>query len=395
MRALHGGTAKLSPTTVEHLDLCLGCRACESACPSGVHYGELLEATREFIGRNHSRGLVESLVRDLFIGRVFPHPNRLRHALLPARLLLAMGADRWLPRRLRELLDMLPRAASGAGLPPGAREPLPLISAAKGSRRQGRVGLVTGCVMEVLFESTHRNTIRVLNAAGYDVVLPAGQGCCGALHAHAGRLDAARQAAQRNIRAFEQAGPFDAIVVNSAGCGAMLKDYGLLVSENHGLSGQAAAFAGTVRDLTEILAATDGFLEQVEIAARRRGAKLPGRVTCHDACHLFHAQQISQPPRQILRAAAPDQFIELGESDVCCGSAGSYNLTEPDMARRLQERKIRHVRALGPVTVVTTNPGCLLQIQAGLRTAGLADSRVMHIADWLAMFLNEDGNFIP
>ncbi len=396
MRALESGRLPLNDATVRHLDLCLGCRACESACPSGVQYGDLLEAAREHIEARHPRGPLQTILRRWVIRHLFPFPERLEIALLPARLLLRTGGDRWLPPRLREVLELLPRPSNAMDPSDGDSAPtrlrLPALSPASGPVRRGRVGLITGCVMQVLFARTHLNTLRLLNAAGYDVVIPSGQGCCGALHAHSGYLADARRAAHRNVHAFAGAGPLDAIVVNSAGCGSLLKEYGSLLRGDPSAADPAMYFASRVRDLTEILVAADGFLEGLAALARQTDeppsvAAPRSRVTCHDACHLLHAQRVAEPPRRILRVLAGDRFVELPEADVCCGSAGTYNLTEPAMARRLQARKVDHIRGLGPVTVVTTNPGCLLQIQAGLRATSASQTRVEHIADWLAAFL--------
>jgi glycolate oxidase iron-sulfur subunit len=254
---------------------------------------------------------------------------------------------------------------------------------ARESERIGRVGLVTGCVMSVLFDSTHRSTIRLLNAAGYDVVVPPGQGCCGALHAHGGNLAAARAAARHNLEAFDT--NLDAIIVNAAGCGSTLKEYGHLLASDAGFADRAAAFSAKVRDLTEVLTASERFTARLREV---RVARSPQRVTCHEACHLAHAQKLTEPPRKLVKMVAAAGFVELPEADVCCGSAGSYNLTEPDMAGRLQQRKIRNIAELGPVTVITTNPGCILQIDAGLRAAGLRQARVAHIADWLVEYLD-------
>jgi glycolate oxidase iron-sulfur subunit len=242
--------------------------------------------------------------------------------------------------------------------------------------------------MDVLFSRTHRNTIRLLNLAGYDVEIPERQGCCGALHAHGGNLSAAREAARKNVRAFEVE-RFDAVVVNAAGCGSTLKEYGHLLAGDGEWSGAGMAFAAKVRDLTEVLSGAEGFLAKLERSASKQDGL--ERVTCHDACHLFHAQRVVDAPRKLVRAVAGERYVELPESEICCGSAGTYNLTEPEMARRLQEPKVRQIESLGPVTVVTTNPGCLMQIRAGLRAAGLKETRIVHIADWLAGELGLNG----
>jgi glycolate oxidase iron-sulfur subunit len=252
-------------------------------------------------------------------------------------------------------------------VPAGARAvKLPEVSPAMAQRR-GRVGFIQGCVMSVMFGPTNLNTVRLLNAAGYDVITPPAQGCCGALHAHNGNLESARTCARANIAAFAGR-DCEAVITNAAGCGSSLKEYG-----NWLHTAEAETFAGKIKDLTEFLGAAG-----LRLAAANEGV----RVTYHDACHLAHAQRITRAPRDLMRNAAGKYFVELPEADVCCGSAGTYNLTEPAMAERLQRRKIENILRTGADIVVTSNPGCILQIRAGLEKAG-SRTRVMHIADYL------------
>jgi glycolate oxidase iron-sulfur subunit len=225
--------------------------------------------------------------------------------------------------------------------------------------------------MNVLFGATNRASIELLNDAGFEVHTPSDQGCCGALYAHGGNLERARECARQNIAAFEQQG-VDTIVINAAGCGSTLKEYGHLLHDDPHWAARAAGFSARVKDLSEVLAPQTA-----------PGESSGARVTYHDACHLAHAQRITKQPRALVMAAVGDRFVELPESDVCCGSAGSYNLTEPDMAERLQRRKVENILRTGAKVVVTTNPGCLLQIRAGLRKAGADDIEVLHIADFL------------
>jgi glycolate oxidase iron-sulfur subunit len=365
MRAMQDGRLPLGKTAVQHIDLCLGCRACEAVCPSGVHYGDLLEATREHIEKRHQRPLFERL-RRVAIENVFPYPVRMKLALLPARAIKNLGVARFLPKFAREALSLIPNTAD--------ETPLPTESPATGRQRRGRVGFISGCVMSVMFGETNCASVRLLNRAGYDVVVPGAQGCCGALYAHGGNLERARECARRNIAAFGQL-KLDAIIINAAGCGSTLKEYGHLLHDDPQWAELAKRFSAQVRDLTEWLAPLVSNLE-FEISNR-------GRTTFHDACHLAHPQRITKPPRELVRAAAGPNFVELPESDVCCGSAGSYNLTEPEMAERLQRRKIENVLKIGAQTVITTNPGCILQLRAGLEKAGGKGIRVMHIADYL------------
>ncbi len=365
MRAVQEGRLTLGDTAVRHIDLCLGCRACEAVCPSGVLYGELLEHTRDHFEKHHRRSLFQTFLRRFAIEKIFPYPGRLKLALLPAKIIRRCGAEKWLPTFAREALSLVPEKLVPVSLPE--------ISPAVGSRR-GRVGFINGCVMSVMFGETNAASIRLLNRAGYEVVTPRAQGCCGALFAHTGNLSAARACARRNIEAFEGE-IFDAIITNAAGCGSTLKEYGNLLREDPKWSERGAKFGAKVKDLTE-------WLVNARAGFDTRPSTLGPRVTYHDACHLAHAQRITKQPRALVKAVAGKNFVELPESDVCCGSAGTYNLTEPEMAERLQTRKVDNILQSGADLVVTSNPGCILQIQAGLRKAG-SRIEVIHIADFL------------
>ncbi len=366
MRAIQDGRAELDASSVRPLDSCLGCRACEAVCPSGVQYGALLEETRDHIEKHHRRSWFQTLLRRVVIEKVFPYPARLKAALWPARLLKRAEAEHLLPKFLREALELVPAEANAVELPE--------CSEAKGEKR-GRVGFVSGCAMSAMFGATNRASVALLNRAGFDVFTPRAQGCCGALHAHSGKLDDARECARRNFAVFERL-ELDAIIINAAGCGSTLKEYGQLLAGDAAWAKRGEAFSAKVKDLTEWLAS-----QSSEIGNRKSEI---GKVTYHDACHLAHAQRITKPPRDLVKAVAGDNYVELPESDVCCGSAGTYNLTEPEMAARLQQRKIENILKSGADIVVTSNPGCILQIQAGLRKAGASRVKVMHIADYLA-----------
>lgn len=365
MRALQDQRLPLGAATVRHLDLCLGCRACEAVCPSGVPYGELLEATRDHIQRNYRRSLFQQFLRRVVIEGIFPFPSRMKLSLAPVRWLRKLGLVKFLPAFARASLELVPDNFSG--------EPLPNFSPATAPRR-GRVGFIRGCVMSVMFGPTNAASVRLLNRAGFDVVTPSAQECCGALYAHGGNLALARASARHNIEAFS-ATQLDAIIINAAGCGSTLKEYHHLLQEDTAWQSRALEFSHKVKDLTE-------WLTQHPIPARPSSQRPHSLVTYHDACHLAHPQHITQPPRQLVRAVAGAHYVELPEADVCCGSAGSYNLTEPEMAARLQRRKVENILKTGARVVVTTNPGCLLQIQAGLRAAG-STVRAVHIADYL------------
>ncbi len=360
MRALQSGRTGLSDVAVRHIDLCLGCRACEVACPSGVQYGALLESTREHIEKRHHRSTFQKFLRRVAIEKIFPYSGRMKLALLPGRMIRTLGAEPFLPKFAREALSLIPR---------DSREGVwPDYSPADPSN--GRVGFIRGCVMNVLFGETNEASVRLLNKAGYDVITPQDQVCCGALYAHGGNLEEARACARRNIEAFEKH-RLDTIIINAAGCGSTLKAYGHLLHDDVQWGERANAFSAKVKDLTEVL--------------KRSKVQSPKSkvVTYHDACHLAHAQRITSEPRELVKALAGENFVELPESDVCCGSAGSYNLTEPEMAERLQRRKIENILKTGATVVVTTNPGCILQIRAGLKKADAQHIKVLHIADFL------------
>jgi len=365
MRAVQEGRLALGQTAVRHIDSCLGCRACEAVCPSGVQYGDLLEHTRDHIEKNYRRSFFQTFLRRFAIEKILPYPARMKWALVPAKIVRDLRAEWLLPKFAREAMALLPVT--------NARIPIPENSPAIGTAR-GRVGFVSGCVMSVWFSETNAASIRLLNRAGYETVVPPGQGCCGALFAHSGNLSAARACARKNVEVFERQN-LDAIIINAAGCGSILKEYGELLGDDPEWRQRAKRFSSKVKDLTEWLAKSD-------VRFGRWASQFPGPVTYHDACHLAHAQRITRQPRDLVKASAGKDFVELPESDVCCGSAGTYNLTEPEMADRLQARKIENILKTGAQTVVTSNPGCLLQIQAGLRKAG-AQVAVLHIADFL------------
>jgi glycolate oxidase iron-sulfur subunit len=369
MRAVTDGRLDLNADVRKHLDLCLDCRACESACPSGVQYGKLIEPFRIHMAKTLPQAGSLPLLQRLALSLVFPYAWRDRLALAPARLMQRTGLDRLLertgllrplPRSVRQLHDMLPRLQPHYGR-------LPELLPAEGKRR-ARVALFTGCVADALLPETNVNTARVLQRNGCEVVVPRGQQCCGALHYHAAQEEPARRFAQANCTAFE-AGAVDAVIVNAAGCGAMLKDYAHLLQETPA----ALAFAAKVRDVSEFLA---------ELGPVRPDHPLPLRATYHDACHLCHAQQIRKPPRQLLTLIPGLELVPLAESEICCGAAGSYNLTQPEMAQRLGRRKAKNILDTGAQAVFTGNVGCLLQIARHLR-AEQRDLWIAHPVDAL------------
>ena len=400
MRAVADGRLEMSGSVREHLDLCLDCRSCETACPSGVQYGRLIEPFRVELQQADAKqgnDVTGGWFHRFVLYGLFPYPNRLRWALLPARLMQLLRLDRvaetlrltkLLPEKLQRMQSLLPRLK---------RRPktLPEVLPAFG-RKRARVALFTGCVAEAMFADTNRATARVLQHNGCEVVVPRSQVCCGAIHYHSGAGGPALQFAETNFAAFNP-DDVDAIIINVAGCGSMLKDYGHIAEELVPLEGvgcpefnfpphaqersstpegklnsghptpapirqeRLAKFAGKVKDVSE-------FLMQLGPIAPKGEVKL--RAAYHDACHLVHAQRIREQPRELLALVPGLELVPLAESDICCGAAGSYNLTEPEMADRLGERKLRNILDSGCEAVIMGNAGCSLQIQSMIRRAG-------------------------
>jgi len=367
MRAVTDGRLQLTDTVKRHLDLCLDCRSCESACPSGVQYGRLIEPfrietrQREAAEKKASPGWFQSWI----LYGMFPYPNRLKWALVPARLAQITGIDRLaerigltrlLPEKLQRMHRLLPQLK--------AREPrLPEILPPIGPKR-ARVALFTGCVADAMFHHVNWATARVLQQNGCEVVIPRDQGCCGAIHYHSGAGLPALELARQNANSFRN-GDVDAVIINVAGCGSMLKDYGHigqeLANQDRLLLTQLTQFADKVKDVSEFLA---------ELGPIAPKGEVPIKATYHDACHLCHAQRIREQPRSLLALVPGLQIIPLPESEICCGAAGSYNLTEGEMADRLAARKLKHILSTGADTLISGNAGCTLQIQAALRQAG-------------------------
>jgi glycolate oxidase iron-sulfur subunit len=339
--AIASGPAITAPL-VAHIDSCLGCLACVTACPSGVRYDRLLEVARPAVEAHQDRSTSERALR-LVIFETLPYPKRLR-ALAP--LLSAtrrLGADR-LPDRLAVLARVAPKPPSRQSL----RIPIPSHVPADGKAR-GRVGLLLGCVQRVFFADVHRATIAVLAAEGFEVLAPELPDCCGALELHAGELEHGAARAQATIAAFADLGELDYVVVNSAGCGSSMKRYGEMLEHD-----AARTFSAKVRDVTELLAT---------IEPRAPRGPLPLRAVYHDACHLLHGQGIHAQPRQLLSAIPQLELLEVGaEADICCGSAGLYNVLSPEPAARLGARKARHLLDTGAEAIIAANPGCAAQL---------------------------------
>jgi len=375
IKSLAEGRMSLTDSVAKHLLLCLDCRACETVCPAGVPYGRLIEAAKVEIERQQPGALPRRLFRWLNFGLLLGHPRLLPLAAAGARLYQTSGLQRLvrrsglvklLPGTLPAWEALLPSVPSKA-----ERTPPPRTTLADGPRR-ARVAMLTGCIQAVVFGAHNRATARVLARNGCDVLVPEGQRCCGALNAHGGDHARALAMARQTIDAFEAVAA-DFVIVNTSGCGAHMKAYGHLLADDPAYAERAKRFAATVRDLAE-------FLAQEPL----RGPLQPVTMTCtyHDPCHVVHGQKIKSEPRRLLAQIPGLRLVELPESDWCCGSAGIYNLTQPEMATRLLHRKVGHVLETSAEAVVTANPGCILQIQAGLG-AHQSPVRVLHLVEIL------------
>ena len=378
MRALFEGRADPTPVLRRHLDLCLGCRGCESVCPAGVRYGEMLEATREEIRRRVPRRKMSEKFEDFLLRRVVAHPGRLRAAVsfLAATRSVGLAAlARW--TGLTRLFLGKAAETFEKHLPPipevAERASLVGVHPAEGERR-ARVGFLEGCIMSQLFGPTNRATLKVLRQAGCEVVVARGQGCCGALHLHQGDADTARTLARANVAAFAGAGPLDAIVVNSAGCGSAMKEYGHVLHPDR----RGAAMASKVRDASELLAA---------IGIPKPRVRIEKTVAYQDACHLLHGQKVTAEPRALLARIPGVTLVPIPDADRCCGSAGIYNLTQPEESAAILDQKLDAIESTGAAIVASGNPGCLLQIGVGLKKRGRRDVEVLHVMDLLARAL--------
>lgn len=371
IKAAYDGSARISDEWVKHFDSCLGCVSCMTACPSGVDYGKLIEATRAQIERRYERPPGERLFRGLLLA-VLPHLGRLRVARVLLGLYQRLGI-RALFARSGVLKLLTPRLRVLEALAPSvsAHQPSPPLTAAAGPRKL-RVGFVLGCVQREFLSHINAASLRVLAADGCEVVAPPSQPCCGALLVHAGEEARAQELARQMIDCFERES-VDAIVVNAAGCGSNLKEYGHLLRDDPAYAERARQFAGKCRDISELL---------VELGARAPRHALPLRAAVHDACHLRHAQRIHAQPRALLAAIPELQLVDVPEPALCCGSAGVYNLLQPSAAEQLADRKAEWIESLAPDVVATGNPGCLLQLSLALRRRG-SRTRVVHLVELL------------
>lgn len=368
------GEAPLDQRFQQHMDNCLGCMACMTACPSGVQYDKLIEDTRAQVERNIPRTTADSLFRRMLFA-TFPYANRLRLLALPLlayqrsglqRVVRATGLLRLIPKQLSAMESLLPRVPARLF----RRLPAHIKSA---TQPRLRVGMLAGCVQQVFFQHVNEATARVLAAEGCEIFIPPSQQCCGALMVHSGLEKDAADFARHMIATFEAA-HVDAVVINAAGCGSTMKEYGHLLRDDPAWAERAAQFSAKCKDISEILC---------ELPAQSPRHALPMRIAYHDACHLRHAQAIFEQPRRLLATIPGLQVVEVEEMNLCCGSAGVYNLLHPDAANQLGDRKVTHLLATKAEAVISANPGCLIQLMNGLRRRGLDAMPTFHMVELL------------
>jgi glycolate oxidase iron-sulfur subunit len=368
------GQAPLDQRFQRHMDNCLGCMACMTACPSGVQYNKLIEDTRAQVERNIPRTSSDRLFRKLLFA-TFPYAGRLRFIAIPMllyqrsglqSLVRATGLLRLIPRKLSAMESLLPH------VPTTLFRRLPnRVEPVAAPRR--RVGMLTGCVQQVFFQHVNEATARVLAAEGCEVVIPSMQRCCGALMVHSGLENEACELARQMIAIFEAAN-VDTVVINAAGCGSTMKEYGYLLRDDPAWASRAAAFSAKCLDISEILD---------ELPAQAPRHSLPMRVAYHDACHLRHAQAVFEQPRRLLGTIPSLEVVEVEEANLCCGSAGVYNLLQPEAASQLGDRKVQNLLATHAEAVVSANPGCLIQLMSGLKRRGLDTMPTFHMVELL------------
>ncbi|WP_422658383.1 (Fe-S)-binding protein [Paenibacillus sp. EC2-1] len=403
MKAVVDGVMEPDEAFQSQIDLCLGCRACEPACPSDVKYGQLIEQTREAIAKEKEFSLPVKLVRRTFLQGIFPHKGRLRFMGKTLKLYQTSGLQRFarssgvlkmFPEHLQQLESVLPTVTGDglmdlwkkAGFPVRTEKTTSgtdmLIIPAVGEK-VSRVGMFRGCIMDVMFAKTNVNTVRLLRQAGFEVVIPDAQVCCGALHAHAGEMDDARNLASQNLAAFQEAG-VDYIASNAGGCGALLKEYDHLMKDDEDpqLRIQANTFAGQVKDISELLRDIGRPLVPLEDHTHQ---KTSVKVTYQDSCHLRNVMHVQGQPRDLIQQLDGVSLCELQGAEVCCGSAGIYNMTQPEMSMDLLDHKMEHVKDTKAEVVITSNPGCLLQMKWGVERAGAQDRvEAVHLVDFLS-----------
>jgi glycolate oxidase iron-sulfur subunit len=378
MDAINQGEATIDPTTTQHFDSCLGCLACVTTCPSGVKYDQLIAATRPQVERNLTRNLPDRLIRTL-IFNLFPYPNRLRHLLPPLWFYQKSGLQQ-LVRRTGMLKKLTPRLAAMEAILPEVTDSswqsdLPSVIPPQGVKRY-RVGMILGCVQRLFFSPVNEATARVLTANGCEVVIPPSQGCCAALPAHQGQEAQAQVLARQMIDSFSDR-DLDAIIINAAGCGHTLKEYGHILADDPEYRAKAEQFSSKVKDVQEFLAEIELTTELHPLTA--------GELTLvyQDACHLLHGQKISLQPRQLLKQIPRVKLREPLDAGLCCGSAGIYNMLQPETADELGRQKVNNLMKTGASVIASPNPGCSLQIQKHLQLQGLEEIKLFHPVELL------------
>lgn len=374
IRSVHDGSLPMSDGFVDEMSFCLDCQACETACPAGVRYGMLLEDARGMISERGREPFFARLLKKAFFAGVLSSPSRTRSF---GRLLrtyertgLRKAVSGLLTGRLREKHELLPFASGMFFDEEAIPRPAPPV--------RGRVAFLTGCIMNVAFAEVHRDAVRVLAANGYEVVIPDSQVCCGSLQGHNGAMEAARSLARQNVDAFERV-ECDSVVVDSAGCGAFMKEYGHLLAGDPEYAARAERLAAKTLDISEFLVRS-GFRRPEPRAGH---TSLPVVVTYHEACHLVHTQRISGEPREIIRSIPGVTLTELPEATWCCGSAGIYNVLRFGDSMKLLDRKMENIRRTGAEILATANPGCHQQLRHGIRKCGLTMD-VVHPVSLLA-----------
>lgn len=385
MKAVADGVMEPDKDFVDQMNLCLGCRACEPVCPAGVPYGQLIEQTREAIEEVQEHPWWVKAVRKLAFFHLFPHQKRMYQLGGFLRFYQRSGVQKAvrklgvlsiLPKQMREMEAIMPEASGKGIVHFFGGTVIPAVG-----ERKYRVGMFHGCIMDVLFNETNRNTVRLLSEAGCEVIIAPDQVCCGALHAHSGEREQARHLARKNVAAFQKA-DVDIIVSNAGGCGAMLQEYDHLLAEDAEWQEKAQWFAARVKDISEVLAL---------LVEPKAWQSLPQRITYQSSCHLRNGMKVTKEPVNLLQAIPGATYVQLREGDRCCGSAGIYNLVQPEMAGSLLDEKMGHVAATQADILVTSNPGCLLQMKAGIHRAGLEGKmEAVHIVDLLARVQQEE-----
>lgn len=382
MDALNEGEIDLTPAVVSHFDSCLGCLACTTTCPSGVQYDKLIAAMRPQIERNHQRPLIERLYRQFIFG-LFPYPNRLRLLLIPLFIYQKIGLQKFV--RQTGIIDKISPHLAGmeSNLPELSastfQDTLPELIPSQGERRY-RVGMILGCVQRLFFDRVNQATVRVLTANGCEIVIPAAQGCCAALPHHQGQEEQAKTLARAMIDNFERTN-VDAIIINAAGCGHTLKEYGELLADDPNYAQKAIDFSAKVKDVQEFLATIQLTTPLLPISTA------PLKIVYQDACHLLHGQKISIQPRQLLKQIPNISLAEPLDAALCCGSAGVYNMLQPETANELGSQKVRNLVNTGATIIASANPGCTLQIAKHLELQG-HQIKILHPIELLDRSIN-------